>query len=396
MKKQPIKISAVVLLALFCASMLFLVSCQDAPLQDQQRINGNAMFRGDASHAGAETNNDISFPLRVKWKVYNSSKGIVSTPVVADGLVFFGSFDKNLYALDASSGQIRWKYETGGAVVTSPAVSNGVVYFGSADGSFYALDANTGKKKWSFQAAASPNKIETAIQSSPVINDGIVYFGNNEGRMFALDADKGTKIWEFTTNFKIDESPAISDGMVYFPSNMVLYSIDAKTGNLIWKSQIQNGLGSTPTVDNGMVLYDDDVHLLAYNGNTGDVVWKVSGLGAWGNNPAVKDRVAFYGNQRGFFAVDILTGKQKWENNSTASGTGIPPVFAGGSVYFIDSQANIDAFDLQTGELKGRFKFQADFSPYWAVPTSMTIANGVIYLGSMDGNIYAIQGATTG
>jgi outer membrane protein assembly factor BamB len=58
---------------------------------------------------------------------------------VANGVVYVGSDDHNVYALNASTGALLWQYTTGGAVESSPAVANGVVYTGSDDGSVYAF-----------------------------------------------------------------------------------------------------------------------------------------------------------------------------------------------------------------------------------------------------------------
>ena len=61
------------------------------------------------------------------------------TPAVSDGVVYFGSTDNHLYALDAKTGKEKWKFKTGDWVSSSPAVSDGVVYFGSYK-HIYALD----------------------------------------------------------------------------------------------------------------------------------------------------------------------------------------------------------------------------------------------------------------
>ena len=58
-----------------------------------------------------------------------------------DGVVYFGSNDGYLYAVDAASGDPIRRYEAGSAVYSSPAVVDGVVYFGSRDGYLYAVDA---------------------------------------------------------------------------------------------------------------------------------------------------------------------------------------------------------------------------------------------------------------
>ena len=73
-----------------------------------------------------------------------------SSPAVANGVVYVGSDDRNVYALNASTGAKLWSYTTGDIVYSSPAVANGVVYVGSYDDNVYALNALTGAKLWSF------------------------------------------------------------------------------------------------------------------------------------------------------------------------------------------------------------------------------------------------------
>ena len=65
-------------------------------------------------------------------------------------MVYFGSWDNNVYALNASTGALLWKYTTGYHVFSSPAVANGVVYVGSADNNLYALNASTGALLWKY------------------------------------------------------------------------------------------------------------------------------------------------------------------------------------------------------------------------------------------------------
>jgi outer membrane protein assembly factor BamB len=65
---------------------------------------------------------------------------VFSSPAVAGGVVYAGSADGNLYALDAATGARLWSAATGGSVYASPAVTNGTVYVGSTDGNVYAYD----------------------------------------------------------------------------------------------------------------------------------------------------------------------------------------------------------------------------------------------------------------
>src|SRR5439155_18722727 len=69
----------------------------------------------------------------------------LSSPIVANGVVYFGSGDSNLYALNSATGDLSWKFKTGDVVHASPALADGVLFFGSWDSDFYAVDAATGK-----------------------------------------------------------------------------------------------------------------------------------------------------------------------------------------------------------------------------------------------------------
>ena len=79
----------------------------------------------------------------VVWE-FETGDDVDSSPTVADGTVFVGSADNNVYALDARDGTERWTYETGSGVRSSPTVVNGTVFVGSGpveSGAVYALDA---------------------------------------------------------------------------------------------------------------------------------------------------------------------------------------------------------------------------------------------------------------
>jgi glucose dehydrogenase len=83
--------------------------------------------------------------LGLKWKTSTGAFfGFTSSPAVANGVVYVGSDDHNVYALNANTGAQLWSYSTGGNVDSSPAVANGVVYVGSDDHNVYALNARTG------------------------------------------------------------------------------------------------------------------------------------------------------------------------------------------------------------------------------------------------------------
>src|SRR5204863_9646733 len=103
---------------------------------------------------------------------------------------------------------------TQGRVVSSPAVQAGVVYFASYDSHFYALDAVSGQLKWKFAtkgekrfAAAHIHGLQPASErmpdpfdfslSSPAVANGIAYFGIGDGYVYALEVCARTETWPF-------------------------------------------------------------------------------------------------------------------------------------------------------------------------------------------------------
>jgi len=114
--------------------------------------------------------------LALKWS-YTTGGGD-SSPAVANGVVSVGSFDGNVYALNASTGAELWSYATGSWVYSSTAVANGVVYVGS-DANVSALNASTGTLLWSYGTGGY-------VWSSPAVANGVVYVASGDGNVYAF------------------------------------------------------------------------------------------------------------------------------------------------------------------------------------------------------------------
>jgi outer membrane protein assembly factor BamB len=105
--------------------------------------------------------------------------GVDGSPAVANGVVYVGSIDDNIYALKAATGAKLWSYATGNYVFSSPAVANGVVYVGSEDGNVYGLKAATGAKLWSYHTGHF-------VASSPAVVNGMAYVGSQDNNVYAF------------------------------------------------------------------------------------------------------------------------------------------------------------------------------------------------------------------
>ena len=106
---------------------------------EKNKSNDNwATFKGNIQHTGYYSGNAPKKLSELKWKFKTADK-LLSSPAVAEGLVFFGSNDNYLYAVDAKTGQEKWKFKTENFVFSSPAVAGGMVFFGSYDHYLYAV-----------------------------------------------------------------------------------------------------------------------------------------------------------------------------------------------------------------------------------------------------------------
>ena len=176
---------------------------------------------------------------------------------MSDGALYVGSGDGYLYALDAQTGQEKWKFAAGKVDTSSPAVADGVVYFGSYDdegGALYAVDAKSGRQKWKFSEALANAHWG---YSSPAVSDGVVYVGTSGegGALYALDITSGQQKWKFSkvpvnANWTYS-SPAVSDGVVYVGSDdLCLNAVDGETGRQKWQFKME-GMPSCPAVSGG-------------------------------------------------------------------------------------------------------------------------------------------------
>lgn len=182
----------------------------------------------------------------------------LSSPVVALGLVFFGSGDGHLYAVDAASGALRWKLRTGDVVHGSPAYADGLVVVGSWDGKVYGVDALSGRLRWQFQGGVDPLlHNQQGFQASPAIAQGLVYIGGRDAHLYALDAATGQERWRFATgNSWVISSPAVHAGRVYFATSdtSLVHALDAASGKPLWQQQGQAYVFSSPVIAGPVLL----------------------------------------------------------------------------------------------------------------------------------------------
>ncbi|HEU0003570.1 MAG TPA: PQQ-binding-like beta-propeller repeat protein [Ktedonobacteraceae bacterium] len=346
------------------------------------------MFGFDAQHTHfnpfEHTLNPTSVGGLTKQWTYELGSSILSSPTVADGVVYIGCVCGYVYALDAASGAKKWAFWTGGSQVADvPAVVDGVVYIGSLEShTLYALDAATGKKKWSYQTRDS-------IVSSPTVVGGVVYVGSDDNTLYALDAATGARKWTYRTRGSIESSPAVAGGVVYFGSfDGNVYALDATTGARKWTYRTGNNVYNSLAVAGGVVYVGaGDGNVYALDATTGAKKWtyRIGGLlGPTITSPAVANGIVYVGSRGSVYALDATTGAKKWVSSPQVA-ISTDPIVAGGLIYF-GGGGNVYALDATTSAKKWAYRGGGST---WDCPP--VVADGVVYYGSLSGFLYAFH-----
>jgi outer membrane protein assembly factor BamB len=336
------------------------------------------MFRSNPQHTGEFENGGIVPTNTELWR-FTTGNMVISSPAVLNGVVYIGSWDHKLYAIDAITGKEKWRFATGNLIFSSPAVADGVVYVGSDDKNLYAINAVTGKEKWRFTTGK-------VVFSSPTVVDGVVYVGSHDKNLYAIDAATGKEKWRFATGNLVRSSPAVANGILYVGSDdKNLYAIDAATGKEKWRFATENLVFSSPAVANGVVYVgSDDKNLYAINAVTGKEKWRFATGKVVFSSPAVVNGVVYVGSfDKNLYAIDAVTGKEKWRF-ATKDEMRSSPVVANGVVYIGSDDFRLYAIDAVTGTEKWRFMTGRPVS------SSPAVAGGVIYFGSWNMIVYAI------
>ena len=340
------------------------------------------MFMHDTFHTGF-TADTLTLPLMEAWTFQTSGKIRMSSPAVANALVYIGSSDGQVHALAVATGEQRWAFQTGGEIISSPAVAYGMVIVGSQDGRLYALDSLTGQKRWEFSAG-------DGVDSSPTIADNVAYVGSNDGLVYAVDVTTGQQRWDFHTGARVFSSPAYADGVLYIGSDDGhLYALDADSGQQLWRFFTGAGVGSSPAVAKGKVYVGDlEGRVYAVNANTGQKVWEVDTGEGWVlAAPAIAgDRVYVASFSKILYALDAEGGEVLWTFAAGDIMPASPSVVS--DLVLIGSHNNLFyALDAETGQK--RWEFAAGES----IGSSAAVAEGMVFVGCDDGKLYAFQGS---
>jgi len=218
------------------------------------------------------------------WKQDLSPSFVMGSPLVSDGMVYVGVTGNYTYAFDAAGGY-KWGYKTDGPVYSSPAADGDLLFFGSDDTKLYALDISGSApvSLWNFTANG-------AIRSSPTVAGGMVFFGSDNHTLYALNETTGKLVWSWaTTNaaVKFRNSVSVANNRVFLTSTDAgrIYALraDVASGNYTetdlvirnWTKDVP-GVGGfrEPVYAGGKIVVTSTASsFYVLNANTGTTLW---------------------------------------------------------------------------------------------------------------------------
>ena len=227
------------------------------------------------------------------------------TPAADNGKIFTSSYNGQICATDAKTGQLVWRTDVDANVVSGVGAGGGKLFIGTEDGRVVALNQTSGKILWQ---ATSSNQVLAA----PNVSNGIVLVKSIDGTLTALSADDGHRLWRLSHQvpnmvLRASSQPEISGkkAVVGFANGM-LECFDLPTGKPYWSIQIATPEGANAVermvdIDVNPVIVRGVVYIATYQGKiaalsmkNGHVIWmhkisSYSGIAASPNNVYISD-----------------------------------------------------------------------------------------------------------
>lgn len=261
-------------------------------------------------------------------------------------VIAVGSYDKNVYLLDAADGSLRWKFTTGGGVFAAPAIEavgdRSALFVASSDRLLYALDGATGQRLWihsvqDYQPTiggarlAAPCVLDVAGQQVVVLAhwvwDRSLAHNLQEAGVSALDAEGGRRRWRTLLGDNELTAPLCAEvagqpRLFVGSANGNLYALDAATGKLLWQHTELDAIRSPPALAAvgerwHLVLASKYGLVRALDAVSGAEIWRYKTGERITGSPAIatvrgRDLVVIGAYDRTLYALDLGSGQPVW------------------------------------------------------------------------------------
>ena len=370
---------------------------------------------GNAAHAGVAAD-AIEAGQRLAWSYRTKGTFLTGSPAIVDGVVYAGTRDENgegnsaVHAVDQVTGKELWTFPVPSSVHGSVAVSDGLVYVPTLRGVLFAVDAKTGQLKWKNEPGPAPegNNQRTYGYYGVTVADGKVLFPYQTrfgeaaaGIVLALDAKTGQRIWAtpMAGNTMSDGTPAVADGRVYVGNQdgSIVIAYDLATGKKLWTGTDTLGgwQDGVPSAGDGKVFIGSNNGIVARDGATGAVLWSYTSShpslvssGATPSAATLSGNTVYMSFPSGAVtALNATTGAVIWDHLLPGSqyrgGSFTSPALSGNTLFVGANSGGFYALDAGTGQ------------PLWQqnigtwVSAGPAISGNTVVVGALDGNLYA-------
>ncbi len=219
------------------------------PIRSSPYIAEGHIFIG-SDDANLHVVNALSGRRAIK---FDAGSPVRSTPLMVGELVYFGTEEGDLFCVDLRGNQ-KWRFKAKRALTSSPVHANGIIYVGSVDTILYALDAKSGYIIWRF-------RMSKASISTPFITDNYLFTGSVDSHIYCVDIHSAREVWNFSTGNQVTSSPITFQDSVYCGSvDGAMYCLELHSGRLRWKFQSGGPITGTPIIANDVLYFGSSDH----------------------------------------------------------------------------------------------------------------------------------------
>lgn len=338
------------------------VDVANTPIPTEKSSTNVTLYRGNPQRTGVYDFPAIRQEPTIKWQTKVSSTWLMP-PILVDGMLYAGSGDGMLYALDVQSGQEIWS--TGGfrQLENSGAVAGDAIVIGGYDRRVWALDRLNGEVLWSFDTVSF-------VQASPLIIDDIIYIATDRA-MYALDLPSGELQWEAVTGNEdaYMGAPAYDEGIIYTTGGKSLLALDSATGKELWRVEHDEPFTALAVANQMIYVGNFDGFFYAFDQETGAQKWNFQSGGVFSAGPAVEGETVYVGNDAMVYALNVQTGEERWRFQMAGKGVSDLTV-RDGVIYVSDSShefprgpRHLYGLDAESGEALWTFEVVSTFLP---------------------------------
>jgi outer membrane protein assembly factor BamB len=295
----------------------------------------------------------------VIWKKQLGAVG--SAPLISAGMLYVGTSDGTLIALDMQTGIEKWRYAGRGVIAQTPTATGDLIVFANEADQVVALDSATGRFKWQYKTE-TPDEF-TLRGHAGVASDGeLLYTGFSNGTLVALRRDTGSVAWstsltgEATKFVDVDATPLVMGDRVYVSSSSGgVFAVDKLTGLVRWRVPFWDAAMPSESgnvggiVSDGKTIYVSVADLGTYAIDlSGNVIWRVGAKD--GGEPAAPviygDLLIYTLAEDGMFLANRKTGETLEYFDPGSGISAQPTVTSDGRLFVLSNRGIFYAFDL--------------------------------------------------